>query len=273
MAATKIVLLGTGSPRPCADRAQPAQLIEIGGEVFLIDCGDAVTLQLARSGRDVTKVQKVFLTHLHWDHVLGYAGLVWGGWSAGRPTLEVWGPPGTKAMHDLLFKNLHARDVEWISNIGYARSGIESIKIHEIGEGVVYERDGVIVTAARVKHTVPTYAYRFAYLGRNIVFSGDSAQCKELVKIASTADLLIQDTCAVFSKLYGDERSRKIRDALIGFHASPAQAGEMAQRAGVKKLVCTHLLPGADPEQVLEEAQADFIGEVVVGHDLMELSV
>jgi ribonuclease BN (tRNA processing enzyme) len=245
----------------------------MGGESFLIDCGDAVTLQLARSGRDVSKVQKVFLTHLHWDHVLGYAGLVWGGWSAGRPTLEVWGPPGTREMHELLFKNLHSRDVEWISNVGYARSGIDSIKIYEIDEGVVYQRDGITVTAARVKHTVPTFAYRFSYLGRNVVFSGDTAECKELVKIAVAADLLIQDTCAVFSKLYDDERSRKVREALIAFHASPAQAGRMALRAGVKKLVCTHLLPGADPDQVREEAESDFIGETIVGSDLMEIRV
>lgn len=266
-----VVLLGTGSPRPCAERAQPAQLIELGGESFLVDCGDAVTLQLARSGRDITKVQKVFLTHLHWDHILGYAGLVWGGWSAGRPTLEVWGPPGTKAMHELLFRNLHAKDVEWISNVGYARSGIDSIKIHEVGEGQVYARDGITVTAARVKHTVRTYAYRFSYLARSVVFSGDTAQCSELVGVSTGADVLIQDTCAVFSRLYGDERSRKIRDALIGFHASPEQAGEMAQQAGVKTLVCTHLLPGVDAQQVLEEAGTCYNGNIVVGEDLMEV--
>ncbi|MCC7082959.1 MAG: MBL fold metallo-hydrolase [Burkholderiales bacterium] len=269
----KVVLLGTGSPRPCADRAQPAQLIEIAGQLFVVDCGDAVTLQLARSGHEVAQVQRIFLTHLHWDHVLGYAGLVWGGWSAGRPTLEVWGPPGTKAMHDLLFKTLHAGDVEWISNVGYARSAIESIRIHEIGEGMVYDRAGVTVTATRVKHTVETYAYRFSYLGRNVVFSGDTAKCDAIVRLSSGADLLVQDTCAVYSRLYGDERSRKIRDALIGFHASPAQAGEMAMQAGVKKLICTHLLPGADVDQVYKEAESEFIGEVIVGADLMEIRV
>lgn len=269
--ATKVVLLGTGSPRPSPERAQPAQLIELGGDTFLIDCGDAVTLQLVRSHRDITKVQKVFLTHLHWDHVLGYAGLVWGGWSAGRPTLEVWGPKGTKAMHDLLFKTLHARDVDWISRVGYARSGIESISVNEITEGRVYERDGISVDAVRVKHTVETFAYRFSYGGHAVVFSGDTAKCDELVRIAAGVDLLVQDTCAVFSRLYGDERSRKIRDALIGFHASPAQAGEMAAAAGVKKLVCTHLLPGADSKQIWDEAKQFYKGEVVVGEDLMEV--
>ena len=84
MSATKVVLLGTGSPRPCLDRSQPAQLIEIAGQSFVIDCGDGVTGQLVRAGRDVAAVQQIFLTHLHWDHILGYAGLVWGGWSAGR---------------------------------------------------------------------------------------------------------------------------------------------------------------------------------------------
>lgn len=273
MSATRVLLLGTGSPRPCPDRCQPAQLIEIGGQSFVIDCGDGVTTQLVRAGRDVTAVQKIFLTHLHWDHILGYAPLVWGGWAAGRPTLEVWGPPGTKKMHELLFGTLYKSDVDWISGVGYARSGIDSIRVHEIGEGLVYERDGVTVTATRVRHTVTTYAYRFSYAGKRIVFSGDTAACDELVRCAEAADLLVQDTCAVNSRLYGDERSRKIRDALIGFHASPAQAGQMAQAAGVSRLVCTHLLPGADVEQVREEAESDFMGETIVGHDLMEIRV
>jgi ribonuclease BN (tRNA processing enzyme) len=273
MRPVNVVLLGTGSPRPCAERAQPAQLIEIAGESFVVDCGDSVTTQLVKAGRDLTKVQKIFLTHLHWDHVLGYAGLIWGGWSAGRPAVEVWGPPGTRRMHDLLFKNLHRQDVDWISDVGYARSGIDGIRVHEIDEGLVYDRDGIAVTATRVAHPVTTYAYRFSYAGRKVVFSGDTAACDALVRCAEGADLLVQDACAVYSRLYGDERSRRIRDALIGFHASPGQAGEMAQRAGVRRLVCTHLLPGADANEVRAEAEAEFIGETIVGADLMELSV
>ena len=244
MSATKVVLLGTGSPRPCLDRSQPAQLIEIAGQSFVIDCGDGVTGQLVRAGCDVAAVQKIFLTHLHWDHILGYAGLVWGGWSAGRPTLEVWGPPGTKKMHELLFAGPYK-----------------------------YERDGVMVTATAVKHTITTYAYRFEHAGTRTVFSGDTAACDTLVQCAEGADLLVQDACAIHSQLYGDERSRKIRDALIGFHASPAQAGRMAQAAGVKRLVCTHLLAGADAEQVRQEAASKFNGETIVGYDLMELHV
>lgn len=273
MTYVKVILLGTGSPRPDPNRAQPAQLIELGGQSFLIDCGDGVTNQLVRCNRDVTSVQKILLTHLHWDHILGYAGLVWGGWSAGRPGLEVWGPPGTRKMHDLLFNTLHRPDVEWITGIGYARSGIEGIKIYEIGEGVIYDRDGIVVTAVQVEHPVPTFAFRFNYAGRRVVFSGDTAACDELVRCAAAADLLVQDACAAHSRLYGDDRSRRIRDALIGFHASPGQAGEMAQRAGVKRLVCTHLLPGIDVEEVRQEAEAEFIGETIVGYDLMELRV
>ena len=199
MAAAKVVLLGTGSPRPCLERSQPAQLIEMGDQSFVVDCGEGVTTQLLRADRNVAEVQKVFLTHLHWDHILGYAGLVWGGWSAGRPTLEVWGSPGTKRMHEILFGMLYKDDVEWSSGIGYARSGIESIEIHEIGEGLFYERDGLKISATTVKHTCLTYAYRFEYAGKTIVFSGDTAACGALVKCAQNADLLVQDTCATSS--------------------------------------------------------------------------
>jgi ribonuclease BN (tRNA processing enzyme) len=273
MSVANVVLLGTGSPRPSLDRAQPAQLIEIGDQSFLIDCGEGVTTQLLRAGRKVTEVQKILLTHLHWDHVLGYAGLVWGGWSAGRPSLEVWGPPGTKRMHEILFGMLYKGDVDWSSEIGYAKSGIDSIRIHEIGEGLVYERDGVKITAAAVKHTVVTYAYRFEFADRRIVFSGDTAACDALVRCAHNADLLVQDTCAAPSGVYADDRSRRIRELLIGFHASPAQGGQMAQSAGVKRLVCTHLLPGVDINQVRQEAASNFRGETIVGCDLMELQI
>jgi ribonuclease BN (tRNA processing enzyme) len=180
------------------ERSQPAQLIEIGDQSFVVDCGEGVTTQLLRAGRNVAEVQKIFLTHLHWDHILGYAGLVWGGWSAGRPTLEVWGPPGTKKMHEVLFGILYKDDVDWSSGIGYARSGIDSIRINEIGEGLVYERDGVKIIAAAVKHTVLTYAYRFEYADKRIVFSGDTATCDALVKCAKGADLLVQDR--IFAK-------------------------------------------------------------------------
>jgi ribonuclease BN (tRNA processing enzyme) len=87
------------------------------------------------------------------------------------------------------------------------------------------------------------------------------------------ADLLVQDTCATSSLAYADNRSRKIRELLIGFHASPAQGGEMAQLAGVKRLVCTHLLPGADANQIRREAAGNFDGETIVGCDLMELQL
>src|SRR5262249_9200022 len=117
------------------------------------------------------------------------------------------------------------------------------------------------------------YAYRFEHAGKRIIFSGDTAACDELVKCAEGADLLVQDACASHSLLYADDRSRKIRDLLIGFHASPAQAGQMARAGGVKRLVCTHLLPGADPNQVRQEAGANFDGETIVGCDLMELQV
>ena len=273
MPTVKVVLLGTGSPRPCLERSQPAQLIEIGDQAFVVDCGEGATTQLLRAGRNITEVQKIFLTHLHWDHILGYAGLVWGGWSAGRPTLEVWGPPGTKRMHEILFGMLYKDDVDWSSGIGYARSGIDSIRINEIDEGLVYERDGVKITAFAVRHTVPTYAYRFEHSGKRIVFSGDTAVCDAVIKCAQDADLLVQDTCATLSRVYADARSRKIRELLIGFHASPVQGGQMAQAAGVKRLVCTHLLPGADANEVLQEAASNFRGETIVGFDLMKLEV
>jgi ribonuclease BN (tRNA processing enzyme) len=273
MTPIKVVLLGTGSPRPSVERAQPAQLIEVDGQAFLIDCGDGTLTQLLRAGRDINVVQRILLTHLHWDHILGYAALVWGGWSTGRPQLEVWGPPGTRRMHELLFGQLHRADAAWAIGIGYQRAAVEGVRIREVEAGVLFAGDGLTIHGIRVHHPVYTLAYRFDYAGRSVVFSGDTAACPALVQAAEGANLLVQDTCAVYSRLYSDARSRRIREALIGFHASPEQAGEMAQAAGVGTLVCTHLLPGADDEAVRQEAAAKYRGQALVGIDLMELDI
>lgn len=273
MGPASVVLLGTGSPRPAIDRAQPSQLLNTGTERFLVDCGDGVTTQLLRASFDPGGITKLFITHLHWDHVLGYAPLVWGGWSMGRKNMEVWGPPGTRRMHELLFQELFGQDVKWIQQYGYSRSAIESIRIHEVGEGRIYDRDGVRVDATTVSHPVITYAYRFTFGGTSVVFSGDTAECEALVRCAHGADLLVQDACACRSRLYDDTRSRTIQSALIGFHASPLQAGRMAHRAGVRRLACTHLLPGADEDEVREEASSTYLGDILVGRDLMRIEL
>jgi hypothetical protein len=117
------------------------------------------------------------VTRAYRSHKLGQL------WAISAHPTDFLAIDGSRA-HEVLFGILYKDDVDWSSGIGYARSGIDSIRIHEIDEGQVYERDGVKITAATVKHTVLTYAYRFEYADKRIVFSGDTAICDALVKCA-----------------------------------------------------------------------------------------
>src|SRR5580698_525474 len=92
----KIILLGTGTPYPESNRFGSAILIEAGGEKLLFDCGRGAVIRLSEAGVNVNEIDRIFLTHLHSDHVVGLPDLWLTGWLLGRRNaLRVWGPPGT----------------------------------------------------------------------------------------------------------------------------------------------------------------------------------
>ena len=101
----RITLLGTGSPSPSLTRHHPAALVQWGeGSQMLVDAGDGVVSQLLAAEVSLRDVEHVAITHLHWDHILGYPAFVWGSWTVGRSALQVIGPAGTVDMHERLVK-------------------------------------------------------------------------------------------------------------------------------------------------------------------------
>ena len=108
----EICFLGTGAPYPDPQRASSAILVEAGSARILLDCGRACVQQMARLGISPAAVTHCFLTHGHYDHVADYALLVLTSWRFGRHhTLQVYGPPGTKAMSDALFNDAYKIDI------------------------------------------------------------------------------------------------------------------------------------------------------------------
>src|ERR1700730_4505192 len=102
---TVIITLGTGTPRPLPDVMGPATAVVVGRRVFLFDAGTGVERRLAAAHLPVDGVDALFLTHLHSDHILGLADLVFASWTSGRnQPFPVYGPTGTEAMLEHLYQ-------------------------------------------------------------------------------------------------------------------------------------------------------------------------
>ena len=266
----EVVLLGTGFPRPDPERAGPATAVIVGEKVFVVDTGRGVMLRLAAAGLQPKKVRAVFLTHLHSDHTVGLPDLFTTTWIFGRRTpLEVYGPKGTREMSKALVEFLKAdihirRDLTEMQ----PRDGA-TIRSHTIKEGVVYQDEDVRVTAFLVNHwpVEPAFGYRFDVGGKSIVISGDTRPTPNLIHHAKNADVLVHESyLPEYLDRGGDP---KINARLKDYHTSAEEVGQVAEQAGAKLLVITHVVPGNADETFLERIRKHFHGKVVIGHDLM----
>jgi ribonuclease Z len=143
------------------------------------------------------------------------------------------------------------------------------INAHEIREGVVYEDPDVTITAFAVDHrpVEPAFGYRFDSGGKSIVISGDTRPSENLIRHAAGVDVLVHE---VYLPEYLDKvDTPEVAARLKHYHSSPEEVGEVAQRAGVKLLVLTHLVPGNEDKAILERVSKKFSGKVVAGKDLM----
>ncbi len=267
----KIILLGTGSPRPTLDRHHPAALVQWGrAGTMLVDAGDGVVGQLLKAGIPLDGIHNVALTHMHWDHILGYPAFVWGSWNAGRQKLTVTGPRGTQAMHHQLVESYYREQAEWAIDLGFPRAGFDDVTVCDVPVGWSTEIDGCLVEAGPVYHPpMHALAFKFTYQGRTLVVTGDTAKCEELIAFSQGIDVLVIDACAIAPAPDLAPARQRIIERLHEFHASPQDCIDIAVQADVGKVVLTHHLPGAKPEF---DASA-FNGEVIIGNDLDEIKI
>lgn len=262
----RITLLGTGSPSPNLDRHHPAALVEWGETGhMLVDAGDGVVSQLLAAQRSLAAIENIALTHMHWDHILGYPAFIWGSWTVGRQALNVIGPAGTKAMHHQLVESYYRDQAEWAIDLGYARAGFDDVVVRDVDVGWSTEIDGCRVEAGPVYHPpMDAVAYRFTYDGRSVVVSGDTAESDDFVAFSRGVDVMVVDACAFVPSGDLPPARRRILERLHEFHATPQQCIDMAVAAKASTVVLTHHLPGVTPEF---DASA-FDGRVVIGADL-----
>ena len=256
-------------------------MIIVGDDAYVVDCGDGVARQLVMAGIPLPRIKHVFLTHQHSDHNADYGNLLLLAWTAGlRTRVDAWGPPPLTAMTEHFFA-LNAYDIETrIADEG--RPALRPlIDVHEIAEGGVIVADAnVTVTAALVDHppVVPAFGYRFDTPGRSIVISGDTKPSDNLIRLARDADVLVHDAVfpSAIDRLVGNvPNAPRLKESILSHHTSAEDAGRIAQAAGVKVLVLSHLVPPEDPEVTeqmwLEAAGRHFSGRIVLGKDLLEI--
>lgn len=271
---TQIVLLGTGTPYPDPKASGPATAVVVGKRVFLFDVGPGVMRQMNAAKLPIAGPEAVFITHLHSDHTLGYADLILTSWIMRRVTpLPVYGPRGLRSMTvHLLAAN---REDIHVRTYGLEReiAGGYRVKVSEIQSGVVYERDGVRITAIAVPHGSwkEAYGYRIDTPDRSIVISGDTRPSEALERASRGVDVLVHE---VYSPLHlapenrpgGKHWPQYMRE----FHTSDVELGALASRASPKLLILTHIIRmGSSDDDLLAGVRAGgFSGPVRVGKDL-----
>jgi ribonuclease BN (tRNA processing enzyme) len=273
-AQTQVILLGTGMPYPDPKASGPATAVVVGKRVFLFDAGAGVMRQMNAARLPITGPEAAFITHLHSDHTLGYADLILTTWTMRRVTaLPVYGPHGLRSMTAHLLA-AYSEDIQ-VRTYGLEReiAGGYRVKVNEIKSGVVYERDGVRITAIAVLHGSwkEAYAYRIDTPDRSIVISGDTRPSEALERASRGVDVLVHE---VYSPLHLAPESRPggkfWPQYMREFHTSDVELGALASRAAPKLLILTHIIRmGSSDDDLLAGTRAGgFSGPVRVGKDL-----
>jgi ribonuclease Z len=272
----KVILLGTGvGPRVDLQQYGASILVEAGGERFLFDCGRGATMRLSQAGIPLGSISRVFLTHLHSDHVVQLPDLLLTGWAVGRRAgpLEVWGPPGTRAMMDHL-QQAFAFDIHMRRDVDehFPAAGI-AVASHDVQPGAVYAGHGVTVTAFRVDHgpVRPALGYRVDYHGRSVVLSGDTRPSENLIRHARGVDVLIHEAIDPDAlRARPDRPSDEVIAAIIAHHTTPEQAGEVFQRVRPRLAVYSH---APNTGQVLARTRTTYLGPLQGAEDLLTIVI
>ncbi len=271
-----VVLLGTGVGPPVNLQQFGASiLVEAGGERLLFDCGRGATLRLTQAGVPIGSISRLFLTHLHSDHVIQIPDLLLTGWAGGRRTipLEVWGPDGTRDMMDHM-QQAFAFDIHMRRDVDehLPASGIQVVS-HDIKEGVVFDEQGVKVTAFLVDHgpVRPAFGFRIDYRGHSVALSGDTRVSENLIRFARGVDVLIHEVIdpeAIRNR--PDHPSAVVIDAIIAHHTTPEQAGEVFSRVAPRLAVYSH---APNTENVLAQTRKTYQGPLQGAEDLLTIVI
>ncbi len=298
-----VIFLGTSGSIPTRKRSLPSVVIRREGEIILFDCGEGTQRQITTAKLSSVKISRVFLTHMHGDHVLGLPGLIQSMALLGRiQHLEIYGPPGTSSFLEAI-------------RLTVPHQTSFPISVHEVSDGIVYNQLKYRVMATWVDHSIPSLAYSFIEKpkpghfkptiaeklgvpkgplwkklqmgeiveidgrkvdpstvvgpprpGIKIAYSGDTRPCKTFKKLAEGSDIVIHESTF--------DNSRKDKAKEYG-HSTAQQAAQIANEVKASRLILTHISPiyEGSEQNLLEEAKEKFQGQVILADDFTHIKV
>jgi ribonuclease BN (tRNA processing enzyme) len=237
----KLTVLGCSGSMAGPDSPASGYLVEADGYRVVLDLGNGAFGPLQRHVAP-HEVDAIVLSHLHADHCIDLTSYIvalrYGPVTPER-RIPLYGPSGTKDRLEAAYDPVARK-----------------LGLHELFEFTTTAAPATLgpfeVSFAAVNHPVPTFAVRLTQGGRTLVYSGDTGESPALVELATGADVLLCEASFSSSDLYVPD-----------LHLTGAQAGEHAARAGVGKLIITHVQPWNSREDAVIEASAVFDGEVV----------
>ncbi|MDA4128851.1 MAG: MBL fold metallo-hydrolase [Thaumarchaeota archaeon] len=273
-----------------------SEVVMVDDQPLLFDCGERTTTNLMRAGINPVRVNQLFITHHHWDHMSDYGYFCICTWNYGRKeTLHVYGPQGTIEMSDHILLGGHKLDVEFLRKFGrnlppHIKKKPTSeipIEVQDLKDTQSVSGAGWKVTAGLVEHLsdFPCLGYRVDSPQGSVAISGDTQPCEAMIKLAADVDVLVHE-CSFLDEIISERQMKG--------HSGPTGAGRVAQESGAKKLVITHLRPYVGPPPVMEMAtmywgndwigehiiakivtdiRKQYDGEIIIGRDCMEIQI
>jgi ribonuclease Z len=291
----ELTVLGTASQVPTRHRNHNGYLLRWDDEVILFDPGEGTQRQMLMAGHAVTPLRRVCITHFHGDHSLGLAGIIQ------RISLD-------RVPHPVVV-HYPASGREYLDRLWHATSFYDVADIHPVpvSDGFRVETSAGTLTALPLRHPIETYGYRLAEPdsrrmvssllaahgiagpaiselqrtgrsgrvtleqvsaprpGQRFAFVMDTGMCDQVFRLADGADLLVIESTFL--------RADAAMAAQVG-HLTAAQAASVARQSGVRTLVLTHFSQRyADSTRFLDEARAEFDGQIVIAEDLLRVPV
>jgi ribonuclease BN (tRNA processing enzyme) len=274
MTQTKLVMLGTGTPFADPERSGPSLAIVVNDQSYVVDCGPGVVRRASSLSKTypalaAKELKRLFITHLHTDHTVGYPDMIFTPAVLDRNApLNVYGPKGLKSMTNHILKAYKEDIVVRVKGLEMGNANAYKVNVVEVKPGLVYQDELVKVHAFNVSHGSWKHAfgYRFETPDKVIVVSGDATYSQSLVENAKNCDILVHE---IFSQSGLDKREERWKRYHSTFHTSPSQLAEIANQVKPKLLVLTHLLFfGESKENLLEEVKKKYKGLVALATDL-----